>query len=227
MLRAMPRPTGGKKAPGKKAASRVKPAAAPAKLKAKGQPAVKAKSRRPRDVVEADATLFRPLSEGERADALRTMLEDERLREMAKIARYKVITVEALVTKPPDSIANRRLARVVVYDYAADRCVDVCVDLERGAVCHVVFSTAQPMLSRDEEADAIQVAVDDPKVQGALQPGEVALAVFHYWSRRRSELAYRRRSAAVVFGQAGLAGHIAVVDIIDRVVTEIIGADQW
>jgi hypothetical protein len=178
-------------------------------------------------VFEADPRLFDPLTEGERADALRTMLEDERLREMAKVGRYRVITVEPLATKPPDALAGRRLARAVVFDYARDRSVDVCVDLDRGAVCHVAFSTAQPMLSRDEEELAVQVASGDPRVQGALQPGDVALGVHHYWSRRPGDLTFRRRSAAVVFGQGGVASQVVVVDAIDQVVTEVVPAEQW
>jgi hypothetical protein len=127
-----------------KAATKVAAGASKAAKAASG--AAKAVVRAPRrlqsDVAYADPRLFEPLSEGERADAIRTLLEDERLREMAKVGRYRVITVEPLVTKPPDPVAGRRLARAVIYDYAADRCVDVCVDLDRGAVCHVSFSTA-------------------------------------------------------------------------------------
>src|SRR4051812_27489881 len=40
------------------------------------------------DVRHADVSLFAPLTEGERADAVRCLLEDERLRGLAKVGRY-------------------------------------------------------------------------------------------------------------------------------------------
>jgi hypothetical protein len=74
-----------------------------------------------------------PLTAGEIADALRTLTEDRRVATMAKVGRYRVIATEPLVVKPPNPLAGHRLARVVVYDYAADRCVDACVDLDAPA----------------------------------------------------------------------------------------------
>src|SRR5262245_5273260 len=180
------------------------------------------------DVAQADATLFADLTEGERADALRNVLEDERLREMAKVGRYRVVTVEPLVVKPPEPLAGRRLARVIIFDYAADRCIDACVDLDNGAVCHLGASNAQPFLSAEEEAAAITVAQRDERVQKMLAPGESANGVMHYWSRRKTDLAWRRRSAAVLFGPAGeRPSLVAVVDVMDRVVTDVVPAEQW
>src|SRR5690349_854518 len=66
------------------------------------------------DVSEADPTLFDPLTPGETADALRTLIEDRRLSSMAKVGRYRVICTEPLVVKPPHWLAGHRLARVVV-----------------------------------------------------------------------------------------------------------------
>jgi hypothetical protein len=180
------------------------------------------------DLRQADPMLFAPLSEGERADAVRCLLEDERLRGLAKVGRYRVISVEPLVVKPPEPLAGRRLARVVVYDYASDRCVDGCVDLERSAVCHVSTSTAQPMLSRDEEADALAIADADARVREQLAPGEVASAAMHYWSLRVMDFAYRRRSAAVLYGAPGARPTlVAVVSLVDREVVAIVPAEQW
>src|SRR5688572_24070581 len=48
-----------------------------------------------------DPALFEPLSEGERADAVRILTEDRRLGNMAKVARYRVIAMEPLALKPP------------------------------------------------------------------------------------------------------------------------------
>jgi hypothetical protein len=57
--------------------------------------------------------------------------------------------------------------------------------------------------------------------------GSVAFGVTQYWSRRPSDLAYRRRSAAVIFGRGGLASHVVVVDLIDGVVTDVVTSEQW
>ena len=222
MMRAMPK-------------ARKPAAPKPAKKSAARAPAV-VLARKPRhvreraqvDVAQADASLFADLTEGERADALRNVLEDERLREVAKVGRYRVITVEPLVVKPPEPLAGRRLARVIIFDYAGDRCIDAAVDLDHGAVCHLGASNAQPFLSADEEAAAIAVSLKDDRVQKALGPGEGPTSVMHYWSRRKTDLAYRRRSAVVLFGEpAGRPSLIAVVDVMDGVVTEVVPAEQW
>ena len=47
--------------------------------------------------------------------------------------------------------------------------------------------------------------------------GDVPQATLHYWGRTPSDLAYARRSAAVVFGRAdGHASLVAVVDLLDQ-----------
>jgi hypothetical protein len=201
--------------------------------KAKGKkPAARAVGRAARSprrakLERADPSLFLPLTEGERADALRTLLEDERLRQLAKVGRYRVITVEPLVVKPPDALAGRRLARVVIYDYAGDACVDGCVDLDRGLVCHVGRSSAQPMLSREEEIEAIAIASRDDRVTDATR-GTAPVGVMHYWSLRVMDLAHRRRSAAVIYGNgAGGPVAVAVVDLIDGRVAEVVPAERW
>src|SRR5690349_5854020 len=138
---------------------------------------------------------------------------------MAKVGRYRVICTEPLVIKPPHWMAGHRLARVVIYDYAADRCVDACVDLDAGVVAHVNITRAQPMLSREEEAIAISVALLDDRVRGALSFGDEPQVAAHYWGRNQADLAFSRRSAAVIFGRPG--GHpslVAVVDLLDNLV---------
>ena len=67
-----------------KSVQKAKPAkgkAAPAKAKPTNGKAANGKPKRGRaaDVVEADPTLFDPLTPGETADALRTLIEDRRL----------------------------------------------------------------------------------------------------------------------------------------------------
>ncbi|HVV84105.1 MAG TPA: hypothetical protein VHE35_13615, partial [Kofleriaceae bacterium] len=182
----------------------------------------------PPDVTGSDASLFAPLTPGEIADAVRTLTEDRRVAAMAKVGRYRVIATEPLVVKPPHWINGHRLARVVVYDYAADRSVDACVDLDAGVVAHLDINKAQPMLSPEEESEAISVATLDERVREKLTLGEGALCAMHYWGLDATDPAYARRSAAVLFGQPG--GHpslVAVVDLIDNQVTAVVPAAQW
>jgi len=139
-----------------------------------------------------------------------------------------VICTEPLVVKPPHWMAGHRLARVVCYDYAADRTVDACVDLDAGVVAHLELTKSQPMLSRDEEALAVSVAVVDERVRAKLAMGDVPLSTLHYWGRTPTDLAYARRSAAVVFGRTdGHASLVAVVDLLDNAVTHVVPAELW
>jgi hypothetical protein len=180
------------------------------------------------DVARADAQLFDPLTPGEIADALRTLTEDRRLSSMAKVGRYRVICTEPLVVKPPHWMAGHRLARVVAYDYATDRSVDACIDLDAGVVAHLELSKAQPLLSRDEEALAVSIAMVDDRVREKLAIGDIPQSTLHYWGRTAGDLAYARRSAAVVFGRAdGHASVVAVVDLLEQLVTQVVPAELW
>lgn len=219
----------------KAAAKASKPAKQAAKPKGNGHAAkpakVAGKVAKPRtqaDVASADPSLFAPLTPGETADALRTLTEDRRVSGMAKVGRYRVIATEPLVIKPPHWMAGHRLARVVIYDYAADRCVDATVDLDAGVVAHLDVSRSQPMLSREEEAVAISVSMSDERVRARVSLGEEPLVAMHYWGKDPGDLSFSRRSAAVVFGRPG--GHpsvVAVVDLLDNVVTTVTPASQW
>src|SRR5688572_24973396 len=208
--------------------------AKPAKKATNGKPANgkaangKAKRGAASDVTDADPTLFDPLTQGEVADALRTLIEDRRLSSMAKVGRYRVICTEPLVVKPPHWMAGHRLARVVAYDYAADRCVDACIDLDAGVVAHLELTKSQPMLSRDEEALAVSIALVDDRVRSKLQLGDVPQMTMHYWGRTPKDIAFARRSAAVVFGRAdGHSSLVAVVDLIDNAVTQVVPGELW
>jgi Cu2+-containing amine oxidase len=180
------------------------------------------------DVAASDPSLFDPLTPGEIADALRTLTEDRRVGSMAKVGRYRVICTEPLVVKPPHWMAGHRLVRVVAYDYAADHTVDACVDLDAGVVSQLEMTKAQPMLSRDEEAIAVSIAMVDERVRAKLELGDVPQVTMQYWGRTQHDLAFARRSAAVVFGRAG--GHaslVAVVDLLDSQVTQVVPAELW
>lgn len=217
--------TAGKAKPGKgKTASKP---SAPAKKPGAGAKKA-AKPSKAADVTAADPALFDPLTPGEVADALRTLIEDRRLSSMAKVGRYRVICTEPLVVKPPHWMAGHRLARVVAYDYSQDRAVDACVDLDAGVVAHLELTRGQPMLSREEEAIAMAIAATDSRVSEKLALGDIAQCAMHYWGRTPNELAFSRRSAAVIYGRDG--GHsslVAVVDLIDQQVTQVVPAEQW
>ncbi len=188
----------------------------------------KAKAQRKPDVVKAEPALFDPLTAGEVADAVRTLTEDKRAAAMAKVGRYRVICTEPLVLKPPHLMSGHRLARVVAYDYATDRAVDACVDLDAGVVTHHETTKGQPMLSREEEALAVSIATADLRVREKLAISDVAMTTLHYWGRSQSELAFARRSAAVVFGRNdGHATLVVVVDLIDHAVTQVVPAELW
>jgi len=174
-----------------------------------------------------DAALFAPLTDGERAEALRLLTEDQRLSSMANVGRYRVIAVEPLVAKSPE-VADHRLARTVVYDYSSERSVDATIDLDTGKVVHLNMARTQPMLSREEEDAAIAIALADEQVTSKLAPGDQPQVAMHYWSRRDTSLAYSRRAAAVLLGQPrGATSLIAVVDLLDNLVCEIVPAAEW
>jgi hypothetical protein len=209
-------------------ASAKKPVKAAKPAKSKKKPAAKAAAKPALDVVAADPSLFDPLTPGETADALRTLTEDRRLGSMAKVGRYRVICTEPLVVKPPHWMAGHRLVRVVAYDYASDRAVDACVDLDAGVVAHLELTRGQPMLSREEEAIAVSIAMVDARVREKLELGDVPQMTMHYWGRTANEIAFARRSAAVVFGRSdGHASLVAVVDLLDNQVTQVVPAELW
>ena len=57
--------------------------------------------------------------------------------------------------------------------------------------------------------------------------GDTPQAAMHYWSQKSTELSHNRRSAAVLFGQPGArASLVAVVDLLDGMVSEIVAAEQ-
>jgi hypothetical protein len=227
--------------PGRKAGKETpRPGRTPAKsaaskpnrpARATGKPAGKpdaARKARRAALLSVDPALFEPLTEGERADALRVLNEDRRLANMAKVARYRVTAVESLVVKPPHEMFGHRLARIVAFDYASDQTVEALIDLDGATVAHLQLTRSQPALGREEEAVAVGIAMRDERVKREMGLGDQPQAAMHYWSRRDTELAYARRSAAVLFGQPGeRPSMVAVVDLVDRQVTEVVPADQW
>jgi hypothetical protein len=172
--------------------------------------------------------VFAPLTEGERAAALRLLTSDPRLAAMAQIGRYRVIAAEPLAVKRSHPRADHRLARVVAYDYATDRCVDAAVDLDDEDVARLSITRSQPVLAPEEEEAAIATAIADDRVKAELSLGDEPQAAMQYWSERPADLARTRRCAAVLFGQLGARPSVvAVVDLIDAQVTEVVPAAEW
>lgn len=224
----------------KKAAASAAKKASAAKAAAKKPGAAKKTatgkrpSRRPTRKVSAkvgnhaDPSLFLPFTVGERADALRILTEDKRLASMAKVGRYRVISVEPSPVKAPESLVGHRLATVIVYDYSQDRCVEAHVDLDTSDVVHLRFSKVQPMLAREEEAAAISVALTNDEVKKQLSLGDQPQVAMHYWSTNDTDSIHNRRAAAVVFGQPGdRPSVVAVVDLVSNEVAEVVSAEQW
>ncbi len=210
----------------KKAAKKTVKKAAKKTVKKAAKKTVSKKNKKRR--IKGDPLLFSPLSEGERADALRILTADRRLAEMTAIGRYRIIAVEPLVVKPPHKLAKHRLARVVAYDYAADRSVHAAIDLDEVKVAHLQTGPIQPMLAREEEAAAVSIALASDEVHAQLILGDEAQAAMHYWSPREADISYRRRSAAVLFGQpAARPRVVAVIDLLDSRVIEVVPAAQW
>lgn len=226
--RKSPRRTPETAAKPKVKAAAKKPAKPAASTKTAGAKGTKRKAAGKTRPPAADPALFEPLSAGERAHALRIFTDDKRLASMAVVGRYRVIAVEPFVAKPGRPGAGHRLARVLAYDYAADRCADGLIDIEASTVVRMTLSRAQPPLSAEEEAAALAIALADDRVKAELTLGEEAHVALHYWSRNPADLAFRRRSAAVLFGHAGARPTlISVVDLVDAEVTDVIPAQEW
>jgi hypothetical protein len=84
------------------------------------------------------------------------------------------------------------------------------------------------MLAREEEAAAVSIALRDERIKSNLGLGDEPQAALHYWSTREADISYRRRSAAVLFGQPGSRPSlVAVVDLLDSEVIEVVPAEHW
>jgi hypothetical protein len=226
IVRAMP---SGKKAAKAKSApdKKNRPKAAPARKASRTAPRAAVRAA-PTSAPAVDVALFDALSEGERADALRILTEDRRVASMAKVARYRVISAEPMALKAPHPLFNHRLARVVAYDYSSDRCVDALVDLDQALVANLQVTESQPALAREEEGLAVAIALSDDRVKRELGFGDEPQAALQYWSRREADLAFGRRSAAVLFGQLGARPSlVAVVDLVDRQIIDVVSAENW
>jgi hypothetical protein len=152
----------------------------------------------------------------ERDEALRILLDDEMMRAIARIGRFRVLAHETVVAEPPDPLAGHRLALIDIVDYSSDRSVRATVDLDRGGVASLRCAPAEQRLAPEEEAEALAVALADRRVAGGLVLGDTPQAIVH--------VGRAHRSAAVHFGQVGrqkAASLVAIVDLARNVVTRV------
>lgn len=152
----------------------------------------------------------------ERDEALRILLDDEMMRTIARIGRFRVLAHETVVAEPPDPLAGHRLALIDIVDYSSDRSVRATVDLDRGGVATLRCAPAEQRLAPEEQAEALAVALADRRVAGGLVLGDTPQAIVH--------VGCAHRSAAVHFGQVGKqkgASLVAIVDLARSVVTRV------
>ncbi len=153
----------------------------------------------------------------DRASALRILMDDGMMRSIARIGCFRVLTNEPL----PDPPSGRRLFGIDLVDYASDRCVQACIDLDRGGVASLRCAPAQPWLAPEEEADALAVALADRRVASGIALGDAPQSIVHVDARPH-------RAAAILFGTPhSTPSLVAVVDLARRTVTKIVPADRW
>jgi len=74
----------------------------------------------------------------------------------------------------------------------------------------------------------VSIAMTDERVREKLVLGDVAQTTMHYWGRNPKDISFARRSAAVIFGRTdGHASLVAVVDLLDNQVTQVVPAEMW
>lgn len=158
----------------------------------------------------------------ENAAALRILLDDEMMRSIARIGRFRVLANQTVVAEPPDPLAGHRLAWIDLVDYERDRSVKACVDLDRGDVASLRCAPGEHRLAPAEEAEALDVALADRRVAGSLSLGDLPQAILHVGASDA------HRTAAVLFGCKGASPSIvAVVDLARSVVTRVVPAERW
>jgi hypothetical protein len=159
---------------------------------------------------------------GQRAAALRILLDDEMMRSIARIGRFRVLATQTTVAQPPDPLAGHRLAWIDLVDYERDRSVKACVDLDRGDVTSLRCAPGEHRLDPVEEAEALDVALADRRVADGLALGDLPQAILHVGAGET------HRTAAVLFGMPRQSPSlVAVVDLARSVVTRVVPAERW
>jgi hypothetical protein len=154
--------------------------------------------------------------------ALRILFDDQMMRPLARLGRFRVLAQETVVAEPPDPLAGHRLAWIDLVDYERDRSVKACIDLDRGGVTSLSCSPGEHRLTAVEEAEALDVALADRRVSEGLELGDLPQAILHVGTGDA------HRSAAVLFGMPRSSPSlVAVVDLARSVVTRVVPAERW
>jgi hypothetical protein len=157
------------------------------------------------------------VDEVEAERALGILLGDEMMRGIARGGRFRVCSNQALTAPLP----GRRLRGIDLVDYASDRAVTACVDLDRGGVEALRCAPAEARLAPAEEDEALEVALADRRVAAGIALGDQPQSIVHAGSGGH-------RAAAVTFGTPRCAPSlVAIVDLARRTVTRVGPADAW
>ena len=152
------------------------------------------------------------------ARALAILLANDMMRRIARSGRHRVRANRPLVVEPPDPLAGKKLRFLEVVDYASDRMVTACIDLDEGCVALFRCATADTLLGPAEEDDAIGVALADRRVAAGISLGDCPQSIIRVD-------AHPHRSAEITFGTPRRAPSlVAVVDLARMAVTRIIPA---
>jgi hypothetical protein len=158
----------------------------------------------------------------EAEQALEILLADEMMRSIAKSSCYRVRMNDRLAVEPPDPLAGRRLRLIDIVDYASDRTVTACVDLDRGSVASLRRAPAEASLAPSEEDDALSVALADRRVAAGIALGDRPQSIVRVGAHGEPH----HRSAAITFGpEPTTPSLVAIVDLARRAVTKIVPAD--
>lgn len=148
--------------------------------------------------------VLKPLAQTETRRAIKTAidyLEPELVRD--GISRYRVLGAELAITRPKSpGVIPKRQVEVIVIDYLNRRHLRVVI--EQGRVAEVRTLDYQPAVSRDEIAEATQLAATVPELKklagrkdvfvshyapGQREPGERSIGLYYLSSKKNRRAA--------------------------------------
>jgi hypothetical protein len=164
--------------------------------------------------------MSRVAARDEADEALHILLADEMMKSIARGGCYRVRVNDRLGVESPDPLAGRRLRFIDLVDYASDREVTACVDLDRSSLTSLRCRPAEARLAPAEEADALTVALADRRVAAGIALGDQPQSIVRVGGAGAEP---HHRSAAVTFGAArSTPSLVAIVDLARRSVTKIL-----
>ena len=166
------------------------------------------------------AAMSRVAARDEADEALHILLADEMMRSIARGGCYRVRVNDRLGVESSDPQAGRRVRFIDLVDYASDREVTACVDLDRSTITSLRCRPAEARLAPAEEADALSVALADRRVAAGIALGDRPQSIVRVGGAGTEP---HHRSAAVTFGTPRSAPSlVAIVDLARRAVTKIL-----